>query len=490
MGDSSRAALTFTLEKDFSPDLAFDATRADVLVTVCARADDESAAGAAGSPTPGAEVFIMDRSLSMAGLGKLDEAKRAICAAIDALRDGTLLGIVAGHHEAAVVYPPSGRLVRVDAARKQEAKAHVAAQLTGGGTAIGTWLDCARQLFETSTAAGAVRHAVLYTDGRDEHESPEELDAVLAACADRFTCDARGLGEDWNYRELHRITEALHGTAAAVIDIADLTQDFVHLVEKAQSIVVPRVYLGVRIHEQLDLGFVQQTRPVQADLTPGPADRGEEIHIPLGAWSPGVRQYQISLRFPFGALPVEEQLHAAHLTLYSEPSDGRGRVPCAAVESLTLRRRSNPAFRIPVSTDFTRVETERELGMAMRACADAHQQQDRARADQELRLALRLAEELGDEQRLRLLRAVADTTSDGRVIVRPDVSRGAMQQLGLDSTRTGPPPVDAVEQVVPAAAGEGPGRCPNCSSPLVSRAAHYCEQCGHRLDGGRAGNVG
>ncbi|MFI1828709.1 VWA domain-containing protein [Streptomyces sp. NPDC020412] len=486
MGDLSRAALDVTVEVDAPTDLALDATRFDALVTVRARAEEN----ARPAPVPSAEVLIMDRSLSMAGLGRLDEAKRAICAAVDTLREGTLFGIVAGHHAAAVIYPPDGGLVRVDAAHKREAKTRVAAQLAAGGTAIGTWLDCARRLFDTLTDPGAVRHAVLYTDGKDEHESPEELDAALAACTDQFTCDVRGLGEDWNYRELLRIAEALHGTAEAVVDIADLTGDFVRLMKQAQRVVVPRLYLGLRLNERLDLGFVRQIRPVQADLTRQLQWRGDEIHVPLGAWSPGVRQYQMSLRFEAKTLPVDEKLRAARIVLHAEPADGRGRLPCTPGQALVVRRRSNPAFEHPVPTYHTRVQTEQELGMAMRACADAHEQKDDERADRELRLALGLAAELGDERRQRLLRAVAGKAPDGRAIVRRNVTRGEMQRLGLDSTRTGPSPVDAMDQSAAPPARAPRSRCPHCGAALVSRDAQYCEHCGRHVDGEGAETVG
>ncbi|MFJ4771287.1 VWA domain-containing protein [Streptomyces uncialis] len=490
MGDLSHGALDFTVEVDAPLDLAFDATRADALVTVRARAAE---GGVPAGPVHSAVILIMDRSLSMAGLGRLDEAKRAICAAVDTLREGTLLGIVAGDNTATVVYPPGGGLALVDDAGKAGAKAHVAAQLAEGGTAIGTWLECARRLFHSSTVSGTARHAVLYTDGKDEHETPEELDAVLASCADQFTCDARGVGEDWNYRELLRITEALHGTAKAVIDIGDLTQDFVRLMEQAQRVVVPRVHLGLRLSKRLELGFVQQTRPARADLTSLRQRHGDELHIPLGAWSPGVRQYQISLRFEAGTLPADVKLRAAQVTLRAEPPDGRGLAPCAPPQALVVRRRSSPSFEIPVPADLTRVETERELGMAIRGCVDAHQQKDGERADRELRLALRLAEELHDELRARQLRGVTEHAPDGRAIVRRDVTRGEMQRLGLDSTLTGPLSSDAVEQLADQPdrpAGAPRSHCSHCGAALVSGDAKFCEHCGGLRAGGPAGGAG
>ncbi|MFE7301792.1 hypothetical protein [Streptomyces sp. NPDC057579] len=81
--------LSFDIEMDASSDLACDDERVDTLFTIRA-----SPAADAPSQAPIAEILIMDSSLSMAGLGKLNEAKRAMCAAIDTLQDGTYLAVV------------------------------------------------------------------------------------------------------------------------------------------------------------------------------------------------------------------------------------------------------------------------------------------------------------------------------------------------------------------------------------------------------------
>ncbi|WP_416985389.1 vWA domain-containing protein [Streptomyces sp. T028] len=465
---------------DAPSDLAYDETRADALVTVRAHPTAQPPPS-----TPTAEILIMDKSLSMAGRGKLDEAKRAMCAAVDTLRDGTLLGVVAGNHKANVVYPATGGLATVDAAARQEAKRRIAAQLAEGGTAIGQWLACADRLFAAAASPGTVRHAVLYTDGKDEHETPEQLDAVLAACTDRFVCDARGLGEDWNYAELLRITQALHGSAEAVVTVSDLTEDFTRIMRQAQHIVVARVYLGLRLNHRFRLGFVRQTRPVEAELTARPHADGE-LHVPLGAWPPETRQYQVSLRFDPGTLTVDEDLRAARITLHTEQGDGT-RVPCAEPRAMVVRRRSTPGFGIPPSADLTRVENEHELGMAMRACADAQQRGDFARADRELRTAMGLAEDLRDTARMRLLRSVSVTGPDGRPQVRRDAARGEMQRLGLRSTRTTAPPADAAE--LPPAEGTSTRSCPRCGATTSAPSARFCEECGGRFGDAAPGDA-
>ncbi|WP_406011104.1 VWA domain-containing protein [Streptomyces sp. NBC_00637] len=471
MADRSPLGLGFALEVDAPSDLPYDERRVDALITVTAR----STAGSAAQ-TPSAEILIMDRSLSMTG-HKLDEAKRAMCAAIDTLRDGSLLGIVAGNHKADVIFPTTGGLARVDARTRADAKLRVLGQFPDGGTAIGQWLARARRLFASVESAGTVRHAVLYTDGKDEHETPEQLGEILSMCTDHFVCDARGLGDDWHYTELLRVTEALHGSAEAVVTISDLTEDFTRLMREAQRIVVPRVYLGLRLNSRFQLSFVRQTRPVEAELT-ARQQRESETHIPLGSWPPESRQYQISLRVDPDSLTVDEALRAARITLHAEFPDGTRR-PCSETAALVVRRRSTPDFGIARSPELTRVENERELGMAMRACADAHLRGDLDRADRELRLAIGLAESLRDATRLRLLRAVASGGPDGRIRVRQDVTRGQILGIGVDSTKTARRPVDALELPLQ---NTGLQRvCPRCNTTSTSSTAKFCEECGHRF---------
>ncbi|MFJ6837100.1 VWA domain-containing protein [Streptomyces sp. NPDC091209] len=457
---------------DAPSDLPYDGRRLDALITVSAQS-----AAASAADTPRAEILIMDRSLSMSGY-KLGEAKRALCAAIDTLRDGTLLGIVAGNHQADVIFPTTGGLARVDAWTREEAKNRVVGQLSEGGTAIGQWLARARRLFATLESPGTVRHAVLYTDGKNEHETPEQLDEILRTCTDRFICHARGLGEDWHYVELLRVTEALHGTAEAIVTISDLTEDFTGLIREAQRIIVPRVYLGLRLNSRFQLEFVRQTRPVEAELT-ARQQRDSETHIALGSWPPESRQYQISLRFEPAELTVDEILRAARVTLHAEFPDGT-RHPCSETSAMIVCRRSTPGSGIPRSADLTRVEDERDLGMAMRACADAHRLGELDRADAELRLAIGLAESIPDTRRLQLLREIAAEGPDGRLGVRRNVPRGQIQRLGLDSTKTTGGPVDPLD--LPSHAPGTPRVCPQCGTTSTLPTAKFCQECGRRFD--------
>ena len=57
----------------------------------------------------------------------------------------------------------------------------------------------------------AQRHAILLTDGRDETETPADLQSAIAAATGVFQCDCRGVGADWEVNELRGISSALLG---------------------------------------------------------------------------------------------------------------------------------------------------------------------------------------------------------------------------------------------------------------------------------------
>lgn len=470
--------LNFAIEIDATRDLAIGASRVDALVTVKARPT-----GLAAPAARLTEVLIMDRSLSMVSQNKMPEAKRAACTAIDALPDGAFFGIIAGNRKVESVFPSAGGLASIDAKTRAAAKRQVMRLQPEGGTEIGRWLVAASRLFATEAVAGTIRHAVLYTDGKNQHETPAALGAALNACADRFLCDVRGLGDDWDYSELLRIAEALHGDATAVLQIADLSDDFTQLICRAQRLVVPRTYLRLRPNDRFLIDSVAQTHPVRVDLTQRqqPAD-GAAVDIPLGSWEAETRCYQFTLRFTPDVLPTGEDLRAARVELLAETAGGE-RERCADT-ALVVHRHATPGYQTMIPDSLTQVEKERELAVTMQACADAWLRGRSAQADDELNHAILLARAVADSVRLRLLESIAITGPDGRARVRPDITRGELQRLGLDSTKTstsitGAHPEDEVDRQ-PAEART----CHVCGETTYGWHPMHCEACGEPFDDG------
>jgi len=477
--------LAFGIEIDATRHLAADADRIEALITIGA-----PSAEMAGHPPRIAEILIMDRSSSMWGHNKIHEALRAACAAIDGLPDGALFAIIAGNHTTEPVFPATGELAAADAGTRAAARRQVMNLRPDGGTRISRWLIAAAGLFAAGAAPGAARHAVLYTDGKNQHETREELDRALSTCADQFACDVRGLAGDWDYAELEHIADALHGDATAVLRVADLTDDFTQLIRRVRRVVTPRTYLRLTPSEWSRIAAITQEFPRQADLTPDQRPAGDAaVDVPLGAWEEReTRRYKLSLRFDPAALPAVkegESLRAVRVDLLAELAGGV-HAHCAEAP-LEVRRHATPGFQTQVPESLTRVEKERELTMAMRACADAWLSGRPADADGELAVAIRLARE-SDDARLPLLEGIAVPAPDGGVRVHPGVTHGEIQRLGLHSTKTGRPA--AIAPASGRAGGEG-GRsagartCRGCGELADEEAGlTFCEACGAQFEGG------
>lgn len=218
-----------------------------------------------GEGPSAAVVLMVDCSGSMDyPPTKMRNARDATAAAIDTLRDGVHFAVV-GTHLAREVYPGDGLLAVAGPDTREQAKQALRKLSAGGGTAIGTWLRRADRLL--ASADVAIRHGILLTDGRNEHESPEDLKAALDACAGRFTCDARGVGTDWEVKEVTGIASALLGTADIVAYPAGLAADFTRMMETAMGKEVADVSLRLWTPAGATVTFVKQVAPTVEELT-------------------------------------------------------------------------------------------------------------------------------------------------------------------------------------------------------------------------------
>lgn len=461
-------------------ELGRDANEASALITVTALRSGRGAAMAASS----AEVIIMDRSLSMRRQGKLQAARDAVAAAIDALSEETYFTVIAGKDDAEQVYPADGTLCRATAAAKFRAKTRIANLDALGGTAMGRWLSLARQLFDQ--APDAVRHAVLYTDGINEHETAAELDSALRACRDHFVCDVRGVGVDWEPRELRHIADVLQGEADAIIDIADLRADFVRLMEHAQRLLVPRVFLRLSLDRHFRLESVRQSMPVVSDddLTRYRLDQdGGVTDIPLLSWGEERRDYLVTLRAE-PATPASDELRAARVDVLAGPAGGGPLAPCAAPAAVAVRWL--PYGDLPsVRNSTTEVQDLMRLADAIQDGVAAYQQGDKDGARSKFRDAWQVANRVGAVEQRDLLRKLVTEDEYGDVRLRPGITRGDLLTANLRSTSHRVPP--AGRAVRPAAdhRAQPPAIRHICPDGHVTygRDVRYCEEkdCGYEF---------
>ncbi|HEY8523971.1 MAG TPA: VWA domain-containing protein [Acidimicrobiales bacterium] len=440
MTDTQGAPAPFTAETFQNQYLAAGASVVDAVVTVAATDDTAGdGAGAADQPvadaTPAAggraEIVVIDTSGSMGSGRKMPEAKAAARAAVDTIEDGVAFAIVAGSHQAWMVWPNDGRTLAVASpAERAGAQQAIDALQPAGGTAISTWLDLARQLFASANVAA--RHAILLTDGRNESEPGHRLTAAIDQCRGLFQCDCRGVGVDWEVEELRGIATALLGTVDIVADPADLADDFRSMIGASQARALPDVKLRLWAPQGATIESLRQVAPEVLDLTTTGTPSGPLTQdFLLGGWARGEsRDYHLRIRVKPGE--VGDEMLAGRVSLVM--ADGT-----VATQALVKAVWTDDAeLSTRMDRHVAHYTGQVELAEAIQSGLAAAKAGDTKTATVKLGRAAQLAHESGHRDTLKLLAAVVDVddAESGTVRLRPDAGKAAEMTLDTRSTRT------------------------------------------------------
>ena len=374
------------------------------------------------------EAIIIDCSTSMKSpQGKFDEAKRATTAAISEMADGTYFTIVGGTDKAAAVYPEDGQPVQVNEATRTAAAAAVNSLQPNGGTAIGTWLAHVRKV--AGQFPGALTHAILLTDGKDEHETAEELGREIGLSEGEFTCDCRGVGTDWRVEELRAVSSALHGTVDIIADPADLADDFAAMMRDSMDKSIPVLALQLWTPAGARVAFVKQVAPTVEDLTNRRVDAGSQIgEYPLGAWGHEERDYHIQVDVE-PADVGREKLAARVTVIAGDQKLGEGLVKAIWTTDTGLSAR--------ISDRVAHYTGQAELAQAVQEGLAARKNGDISTATAKLQQAMELAVESGNDGTAQLLKGVIEVDErTGTARLRRDVAAADEMALDARSTRT------------------------------------------------------
>ncbi|MFJ4655677.1 VWA domain-containing protein [Nocardia sp. NPDC088792] len=407
------------------------ATRINAVVTVTATggAGDARTTGSGGA----AEVIIVDCSGSMDhSYGKLAAAKNATAAAISAVRDGVAFAVVAGTDTARMVYPVTPSLVPADPGHKQNAIAAVQQLRAGGGTAIGSWLRLARQIFGER---GGIKHAILLTDGRDEHETQQQLDAEIASCSDVFVCDCRGVGTDWEVDELRKISTALLGTTDIVANPADLVADFQAMTTAAMGKQVADVALRLWTPRGAQVKFVKQVAPDLLDLTGRRTESGTQAgDYPTGSWA-GAESRDFHICIEVAAGGVNDVMLAGRVSLVRITGDqsevlGQGLIKAIWTDDVVQSSKISP--------EVAHYTGQAELAGVIQEGLAARRSGDLDTATSKLGRAVQIAAQSGNADTAKLLEGVVDVLDarTGTVRLKSAVAKADEMTLDTRSTKT------------------------------------------------------
>jgi hypothetical protein len=413
----------FTVETFQNEFLADGASEVNAIVTVTS----SDTAGASGASTDATEVIMVDVSGSMSNGGRIQAAKQATKAAVSVLRDDVYFAVIAGSGQAVQCYPTQG-LAASSPQTRAEAGDAVDRLWAGGGTAISTWLNAAGKLF--SSRPGAVNHAILLTDGKNEGEGGWEVPAALDRLKGAFQCDCRGVGTDWVVSELRPIAAALLGSVDIVAQPKDLAADFTAMVNAAMG----RTNADVRMRAWLPVGanlkFLKQVAPDVADLT----DQRVEVNArsgdyPTGAWGAESRDYHVCVEVPPGSVG-DEMLAARVSIVVGDDVAGQALVRAVWTEDSALSTRINKSV-----AHYT---GQAELAAVIAEGLEARKAGDEDTATMKFGRAAQLAAASGNTETQALLEKVVDIEDPvtGTVRLKKRVDTADEMALDTRSTRT------------------------------------------------------
>ncbi|MVU77743.1 VWA domain-containing protein [Nocardia sp. ET3-3] len=416
--------LGFRIETFQNEYLPAGATRVNAVVTV-------TATGGGAMPAHGgaAEVIIVDCSGSMDhSYGKLAAAKNATAAAISAVRDGVEFAVVAGTDVARMVYPVTPTLITATPGNKANAIAAVQNLRAGGGTAIGNWLRLARQLFGNRDG---LRHAILLTDGRDEHETPQQLDAEILSSQGVFLCDCRGVGTDWEIAELRKVSTALLGTCDIVADPKDLVADFQAMTTAAMGKSVADVSLRLWTPRGANVKFVKQVAPELLDLSGRRTETGAQVgEYPTGSWGGAEsRDYHICIEVAAGGVGDVMLAGRVSLVLGGEVL-GQGMVKAVWTDDVAQSSKISP--------EVAHYTGQAELAGVIQEGLAARRDGDLDTATKKLGRAVQIAAASGNQDTAKLLEGVVDVLDarTGTVRLKSAVRKADEMTLDTRSTKT------------------------------------------------------
>ncbi len=387
-------------------------------------------AGEGTAPTSQGRLFgiLCDVSGSMEG-GKIAAAKSAMCKLVDMLPTDCNFFIVTGSEETTVV----ASVAPANANNKAQALAAIRTIGADGGTRISAWLQAALQQFRTMP--GAVRHALLLTDGQNEKKDLHTLDDVLTACEGQFQCDCRGVGTDWEVEQLRQIAGKLLGTTDIIPSPTQIEADFRAILQKALAKTVSDVSLRLWTPQGATVKFCKEVSPEIVDLTGRARQTKPRVsEYPTGAWGRGEsRDFHFCIEVNPGA--VGDEVLAGRASLVCRQDGAENKVAEARILAVWT---DDDAKSTRIDRTVAHYTGQAELAQSIQAGMEARASGDEDKATALLGKAVKIAHDSGNEATAKLLRKVVEVedAETGTVRLKASVAKEDSMALETRSTKT------------------------------------------------------
>lgn len=387
-------------------------------------------AGEGTAPSTQGRLFgiLCDVSGSMEG-GKIAAAKTAMTKLVNMLPLDCNFFIVTGSDETRLVSP-----VRPATAKNREAAvAAIRAISANGGTRISVWLQAALEQFRTMP--GAVRQALLLTDGQNEKEDAQALEDALAACEGQFQCDCRGVGTDWEVEQLRRIAGKLLGTTDIIPSPAQIEADFRAILQKALAKTVSDVALRLWTPQGAVVKYCKEVSPEIVDLTTRAKQTKPQVReYPTGAWGRGEsRDFHFCIEVKPGGVGDEVLAGRASLVYWQDGAESK-----VAEARILAVWTDDDAKSTKIDRTVAHYTGQADLAQSIQDGMDARAHGDDDKATALLGKAVKIAHDSGNEATAKLLRKVVDVedAETGTVRLKASVAKEDSMALETRSTKT------------------------------------------------------
>jgi uncharacterized protein YegL len=401
----------------------------DVHAIVSVRCSEAGVAGQTGAGDAG-EILILDTSGSMGNPGtKIEAVRAAAMVALDEIVDGTYFAVVAGTEVARLAFPAppaESSMALMTPETRKAARAAVRRLAPNGGTAIGSWLQLATDVF---ARAGVTQcHAILLTDGKNESEDAEAFQYGIDTARGKFQCDCRGVGANWVVKELRQVATALLGSVDLIAEPKEMEADFESMIRSAMSRGVAHADLRVWAPQGSEVLFVRQVSPTLEDLTSRRTPVGPLVgQYPTGSWGDESREYHVAVRVPARAVG-SEQLAARVQLVVADQVVAQGLVKAVWSDDEVLTTRLNK--------EVAHYTGQAELAKVIQEGLAAKAEGDEATATVKLGRAVKLAAETHNDEATTKLKKLVEVENAETGTVRLKRGVAKLDEMALDTAST------------------------------------------------------
>ena len=415
--------MEFSVESFFNPHLSLGTRRMDAVISINASGEVRGF----NSGQQRAVAFVIDTSGSMQG-ERLLAAKHAVRCCIDLLDPETVFTVVAFHNQAKEVV----RLSRASKEAKELAHHAVQRLDAGGGTAMSKALLATKQALRGSQ--NAISYALFLTDGDNNRDDGDALQAALAECKGLFQCDCRGVGTDWKPHDVRLIAAALLGNADAVANPDQLADDFRASLARALAKGVADVRLRLWSPKTAKVAAIKQMRPEIADLLPLARQIDDKtLEVPLGAWGSESRDYHLTMELS-GGDEGDEMLACRPSIVYLE----NGIEQKVSGQPVIAAWTGDEGLTTRINPQVAHYTGQTELADSIREGLEAQARGDVDSATKLLGKAAKIAIASGNDDVTRRLKKVVDVVDAdlGTVRLKSAAGKAEILELDMGGTRT------------------------------------------------------